>query len=178
LLDNSPNAFKFLDINLRKKCFTRESIEHSLEYADVLKINHHEAFELNQILELDNTEIPGIAHKLSARFNIHTVMVTMEEYGVFLYDRAEREQYIPGHKIDLKDPLGAGDAFSAGFIYHKLRERSLVECCHEGNKLGAIVATHKGATQKITREELKKIDLSRIRNSEQSLSNYVNLNHC
>ncbi|HAQ20530.1 MAG TPA: hypothetical protein DCR40_15065 [Prolixibacteraceae bacterium] len=178
LLNKSPNAFKFLDINLRKNCYTKDSIEHSLKYADVLKINHHEAFELNKIFGLNISEIPGIAQKLATQFNISTVLLTLEENGVFLYDRTEGEHYVPGHKIKLEDPLGAGDAFSAAFIHNKLKEKPLIECCIEGNKLGAIVATQKGATQKITQDELDNITLKNKRISDQSYSNYIKLTHC
>jgi len=173
LLNKSPNAFKFLDINLRKNCYTKDSIEHSLKYADVLKINHHEAFELIQIFGLHIHEIPEIAKKLSAQFNIKTVLLTLEENGVFLYDRTEGEHYMPGHKIRLEDPLGAGDAFSAAFIHNKLREKSLLECCKEGNKLGAIVATHKGATQKITQDELDNLALNSSTTSDPTFINYL-----
>lgn len=158
LLNKSPCAFKFLDVNLRKNCYTKDSIEHSLKYADVLKINHHEAFELNQIFGLNILEIPQIAQKLSTQFNISTVLLTLEENGVFLYDRTEGEHYVPGYKIKLEDPLGVGDAFSAAFIFNKLQKKPLIECCIEGNKLGAIVATQKGATQKITQDELDNIN--------------------
>jgi len=175
LLDHSPNAFKFLDINLRKNCHTRDSIEHSLRYAGVLKLNHHEAAELDKILGLNVPEIPKIAAAISARFNIPTVLVTLEENGVFLYDSREGEHYIPGYKIELEDPLGSGDAFSAAFIHCKLRERSLIECCIEGNKLGAIVATQKGATQKITGNDLEKISISNKRNSDQFFNNYFKI---
>jgi len=44
----------------------------------------------------------------------------------------------------------------------------LIECCIEGNKLGAVVATQKGATQKITQDELDNIVLKNKRISEQS----------
>lgn len=178
LLNNTPNAFKFLDINLRKDCYTKDSIEHSLKFADVLKINHNEAFELSQAFGLNTLEIPKIAQKLSAQFNISTVLITLEEKGVFLFNRTEGAYYVPGHKIKLEDPLGAGDAFSAAFIHNKLQGKSLIECCIEGNKLGAIVATQKGATQKITQDELNNIALKNTRISDQSFSDYINLTDC
>lgn len=175
LLDISRNAFKFLDINLRKNCYTGDSIDQSLKYADVLKLNHHEALQLDQILGLNIIEIPKIARRLSAQFDISTVLITLEENGAFIYDRSGMDHYVPGHKVKLEDPLGAGDAFSAGFIHNKLLDKSLIECCIEGNKLGAIVATQKGATQKITHKELDKIARNNQRISDQSFINYLKL---
>jgi sugar/nucleoside kinase (ribokinase family) len=48
--------------------------------------------------------------------------------------------------VELADSLGAGDAFSAGFIHKTLRDSTLTDACQFGNVLGAIVATQVGAT--------------------------------
>ena len=177
LLVNATEAIRFLDVNLRKDCYTMGSIEHSLQIADVLKINHHEAREMNRMFRLGESVIPKIARELSIHFDIKTILVTLEENGVFLFDKKEGEHYIPGYQIQLADPLGSGDAFSAAFIHYGLQQKSLLEGCKKGNLLGAAVATTKGATQKITQDELNIIALKSNRIFDQSFSNYVNLNH-
>ncbi|MHC4596970.1 MAG: carbohydrate kinase family protein [Planctomycetota bacterium] len=59
-----------------------------------------------------------------------------------------------GYKIRLVDSLGAGDAFTAGFLHFTLQQRPLAEACRFGNILGAIVCTQKGATQPVTLEQI------------------------
>ena len=66
--------------------------------------------------------------------------------------------YEPGYRVPLADSLGAGDAFSAGFLHTIMRDRPLGEACRFGNILGAIVSTQKGATQPITSENIKSFE--------------------
>ena len=174
LLVNATKAIKFLDANLRKNCYTKKSIEHSLQFADVLKINHHEAWEMNQIFRLGASDIPKITRELSIQFNIRTILVTMEENGVFLFDKKEGENYVPGYQIELSDPLGSGDAFSAAFIHFSLQQKSLLEACIKGNQLGAAVATTKGATTPVSKPDLKWISENAKLNIDQTFLNYIN----
>jgi fructokinase len=174
LLSNATGAIKFLDVNLRKDCYTKRSIEHSMQFADVLKINHHEAVELNQIFQLGARDIPKITRELSLQFDIRTILVTIEENGVFLFDKKEGEHYIPGYQIKLSDPLGSGDAFSAAFIHYCLQQKSLVEACTKGNQLGAAVATTKGATTPVSKKDLIGISENAKLNIDQTFLNYIN----
>lgn len=153
----TTNAIKFLDINLRKDCFSRESLETSLNYADILKANHHEAFELSSIFDLKTDDLADIAMRISDQFQINTILITLEHRGALLFDKTEGKHYLPGYKIELEDPLGAGDAFSAGFLNSIFHGKTLLEACEEGNKYGAIVATKKGAIQRISKDELSNL---------------------
>ncbi len=173
LLNVSVKAIKFLDINLRKDCYNLQSVSQSLRYADILKTNYLELFEIKGMLHYSSSEIPSLAKEISHKNNIQTVLVTMEERGVFLYDRSEGSHYVPGFKINLEDPLGAGDAFSAAFIYNHLRRKPLVDSCIEGNKMGALVATQKGATQKIMKDELDFFALNKQRVIDTNFTKYL-----
>jgi fructokinase len=175
LIEAAPNAKKFLDINLRKDCYSTESVNTSLQYADILKANHHEASQLSKIFSLETEDIPEICRKLSVHFAINTILVTLEEKGVFLFDTKEGEHYIPGFGIDLEDPLGAGDAFSAGFIDTLLKGKPLREACEKGNLLGASVATKKGATHKISNDDLESILRNSSRVADNTFQNYASL---
>ena len=46
LLQKTPEAVKFLDINLRKDCYSTQTITESLEFANILKINDEELLAL------------------------------------------------------------------------------------------------------------------------------------
>ncbi len=173
LLQNASKAIKFLDINLRKDCYSTGTISQSLYFADVLKANHHEAFQLNSFFGLTGSDIPEICEIISERFDIKTILVTIEQNGVFLYDRKEGRHYIAGHRISVEDSLGSGDAFSAGFIDELLKGSSLARASETGNILGAIVASKKGATQKITKTEIEKIISRNNRIVDPDLRNYL-----
>ena len=60
------------------------------------------------------------------------------------------EAYEPGYKVKVVDPIGSGDAFSAGFMHKILRKANLWEACTYGNILGALATTKPGATYPIS----------------------------
>jgi fructokinase len=173
LIGYAGKAKKFLDINLRKDCYSKEVVDHSLRNADVLKTNHHEIMELREMMGLSATLLPELTEELSGEFGISTTVVTMEEFGVFLFDREEGKHYLPGYNIALEDPLGSGDAFSAAFIYYMLEGASLKEACIRGNMLGASVATTKGGTQPVDPDFIREVIRTDQLHIEKSLSGFI-----
>ena len=81
LLEHSADSIKILDINLRKKCFSTETITDSLEVADILKLNETEAGQLARMLAIAETEIPKICEIMLERFELTCCVVTLEERG-------------------------------------------------------------------------------------------------
>jgi 5-dehydro-2-deoxygluconokinase len=53
---------------------------------------------------------------------------------------------VPGFAIEIKNILGAGDAFGAGFIYGLVKGWDIVEAARFGNACGAIVVTRHGCS--------------------------------
>jgi fructokinase len=159
-----------LDINLRRNCFTAESILSSIENAHVLKLNDGEAAILAQMYGVTEAKsfgpsirvyIPDLADTLFARSHLEVVVVTLGGRGAFAASRNGQRIYCPGHAVNMEDPLGCGDAFSAAFIHKLLREASLVEACKYGNAFGALVATQQGATKPLNPRDAETF-LSRV----------------
>ncbi|HUZ19788.1 MAG TPA: 5-dehydro-2-deoxygluconokinase [Acidimicrobiales bacterium] len=50
----------------------------------------------------------------------------------------------PGYAVEVRNSVGAGDAFMSGFLSGFLRDRPLAECVRLGNASGAIVVTRHG----------------------------------
>jgi len=173
LMEQAHGAIRFLDINLRKECYTPERVEESLRGAHVLKANHHELWEIRKMTGLSANEIPGLTGEISDKFDIPTIVVTLEQFGAFLFDRKEGMHYLPGHEIPLEDPLGAGDAFSAVLVHFMLEGKSQVEACMEGNRRGAAVATTPGATQRLDEEYIEKVTGSGRFHFKEDLAQYV-----
>ena len=53
----------------------------------------------------------------------------------------------PAVKVDIVDPVGAGDSFDAGFLHAYLKGQSLGDCMKAGNAAGALCATRAGGTE-------------------------------
>jgi fructokinase len=156
VLEAAPRALKFLDINLRKGCWTPETVRSSLERADVLKLNDAEALALRGVLGLRGKSVPALARELRRRWRLEACVVTLGEKGAFAVSEKE-EAELPGLRVEVADTIGSGDAFSAAFVSLRLRGRSLEDCCRFGNALGALVATRKGATAPVGIEEIERL---------------------
>lgn len=150
ILNVNNDFLKFCDINLRKDCFSRETIDSSLHHADILKLNEQEVLALSDILELSFTSLDDILKELVTRYDLVCCLATLEERGALINSIKDGLKYIPGYHVQLEDSLGSGDAFSAAFLYEYFASGDLIKACELGNITGAIVATQKGATQEIT----------------------------
>jgi fructokinase len=153
LLASATGAIKLVDINLRKHCFTHETIEASLERADILKMNHSEAILLRDLFGLQGRSLPALVHAARRRWSLDACVVTLGEKGAIAVTR-DQEVEIAGWKVEVVDTIGSGDAFSAAFLKCWLSGRPLDECCFFGNALGAMVAGTKGATAPISIDEI------------------------
>lgn len=158
LLDRSEKSLAFLDINLRKDCFSRDTIASSLARADILKLNEDEVQVLSRMFDFSGADLADLARTILRRWSLQCVLVTLGDKGVFAADEHDAEVYVPGYRVKVEDTVGAGDAFSAGFVHVFLQQASLGEACEFGNRLGAIVATQRGATLPVSSDALREFD--------------------
>ena len=154
LIRESGNATKFLDINLRKNCYTKNTISESLMATDILKINDEELLEVKQMLGLYCNELKNIAGEIISRYKLRLVLVTLGSKGAFLISNKNDICYTAGYKVKLVDTVGSGDAFSAGFIHSFLNGEHLQFSLDFGNASGALAATTKGATAPFSKTDV------------------------
>jgi fructokinase len=155
VLDAAQKATKFLDINLRRNCYSAETVTESLRRTDILKLNQSEVRIISDLLELPATTSKDMAQAVMERFDVGTVLVTLGEDGVYAIDSSGRECQVRGVSITVADTIGSGDSFSAGFTFKHLQGASLEECCLFGNLMGALNATKKGGMPDISLSEVQ-----------------------
>jgi fructokinase len=154
VLEAAPRALKLLDLNLRRGCYSRETVEDSLTRADVVKLNDDEARWLGREFGLRGKSEAALAREVARRWDLDAVVVTRGGKGaVAVSDAGELE--LPGMKVDVADTIGSGDAFTAGFVHLWLQGRPLRDCCEVGNALGALVARTQGATSPVGSLEIE-----------------------
>jgi fructokinase len=148
LLDASPQALKVLDLNLRKDCYTQDTIAASLERADILKLNETEAEIIARMFDLPDT-YASFAPAAVKGWNLTTCIVTLGAKGVVAANNQGEFVQRLGHKIKVVDTIGAGDAFTAGFLHCHFEDQPLEACCDFANALGALVSQTRGGTAPI-----------------------------
>lgn len=144
-LDLIPStAIKVFDLNLRQDFFTKEVILKSLEYADILKLNDDELPVLAKILGVEGGQKEQLA-QLVHSFNLRLAALTRGGAGSVLVS-ANRISEHPGITIaDLKDTIGAGDAFTAATLISFLQGKDLDEINQRASEIAAKVCSHQGA---------------------------------
>jgi fructokinase len=156
-LDAAPAGCTIIyDVNLRPPWFEAGWIEHSLRAADVVKLNDAEQAELTRMLALD---IQGdgaearcaFARALQQRYDVELVCITRGAQGAFVADRLEQAE-TPGEEIQLVDPVGAGDAFTAALYYGWRREWPLPTVATLANRFAGLVASRSGAMPDLSAE--------------------------
>jgi fructokinase len=155
VLEAAPQATKFLDINLRKNCYSAETVTESLRRTDILKLNVSEVKIVTELLNLSAKSSKEMAQEVMKKFGVKIVLVTLGEEGVYAIDNTGKECTVPGVSITVADTIGSGDSFSAGFAFKYLQKAPLEECCFFGNLMGALNATKKGGMPDVSPAELE-----------------------
>jgi fructokinase len=154
LFSKFSGKFRLLDINLRKNCYSDETLRSSLEQANILKLNDEELAALVNFLGLSGESAPDQTEHLLQHAGLDYCVVTLGERGALALSIEGEKIYSPGYRVHLVDPCGSGDGFTAGFIHTLLDNKPLRDACRLGNALGAMVAQQEGATQPISCEEV------------------------
>jgi fructokinase len=83
--------------------------------------------------------------------------VTAAENGCFIF-RDGVLVHVPGKKVVLNDAVGAGDAFSASFMFEFLKHGDVITAATKANAVGAFVASQQGAIPRYPSEVLALLD--------------------
>jgi 5-dehydro-2-deoxygluconokinase len=76
--------------------------------------------------------------------------------GSYIYRKGKKYEHALGFPVEVKNVLGAGDAFASGFIYGLINGWDLYQCARLGNACGAILVTRHGCANFMpTMDEVK-----------------------
>lgn len=154
LIENEEFPVRFLDINLRNGFYDEHIVRISLQLCSILKLNEEELMVLSEMLHLGTNPV----YELFSLFNnIQVCVVTKGAQGVSAFTR-DNVQHVPGNKVTIADTVGAGDAFSAAFLFVYLSTVNLTAAVKAGNLLGAYVASQSGAVPEYNGEIVNKIN--------------------
>jgi len=154
-LVKSNSCLKLLDVNLRAPFYYKEVVEELLESASIVKLNNDE-IKIISGWHGKNFEEKQMAQWLSEKYHCEIICVTRGDAGALIYRNGQFFEH-PGFKVDVKDTVGSGDAFLAGFITKYLSGESLDKSLEFACATGALIATMAGATPSYNLEEILKI---------------------
>ena len=138
------DALRVFDINLRPPFHAPDVIEESLRGANVLKLNEDELPVLSAQLGWAGS-VEGQVRAVAGRFGLRAVALTLgaRGAGLLLEDTWRTE---PGRSVDVRDAVGAGDAFTAVLIMGLLLKWEARAILTRATDVAAYVCTQPGAT--------------------------------
>jgi fructokinase len=142
-----PGTSCFYDMNLRTGSWSLPLVDRLCRLAKVLKLNAVEAETLSCIhgLSRDSFTLENFSVRCAETYDISTICITLGEKGCFVYDR-ESIHVVPGYPVQVRDSVGAGDAFAAAFLHGYHLGWPITRTARFANAAGSIVASRAGAT--------------------------------
>ena len=145
---------KFFDVNLRPPFADVRLVLELAKRADVIKLNDGEVGRVASWLRTGEAvpDTPRGADEVARRCEVVAeatgicrICVTMAEQGAAFWDRGCLVT-APAPQVEVRDTVGAGDAFMAGLMVGITRGAQSTEVLRNACRLGAYVASHHGAT--------------------------------
>lgn len=147
------HALVVYDVNLRQDYFDRARIEESLRLCHVVKLNEEEEATLTELLDLGPCYPREFAARLQDRYGVQAVCITRGANGCLLIEE-DRVADEPGVPVEVADTVGAGDAFTAAWVFSRLHGRPLPWQARFANRVGALIASRPGAMP-VVKDELR-----------------------
>jgi 2-dehydro-3-deoxygluconokinase len=151
------------DLNYRKKLWTPADAKRIQEpmMADVdILINTEE--DTNVVFGIKEKDYESVAEKLAQTFKLKIVAITLREDLSVWKNNWTAIAYQNGkifrdrtYEVEIVDRVGAGDSFTAGFLYGWLKEGDVEKGLRYGNALAALKHTLPGDFNWSTKEEVE-----------------------
>jgi fructokinase len=109
-----------------------------------VKLNHEEVPRVKELLVMSEADDLWFCRRLIEHFDLKLVCITRGANGSLLCDKCDAHEH-SGFRVNVKDTIGSGDAFTAALVHDYLRQRPLAEMNDAANRMGAWVASHSGA---------------------------------
>ena len=147
-----PVTTRFYDLNLRPGQYSLPLVMDMLELADVVKLNEEELGIVHKFTRLPSN-IEAFCRVGSQRYGWKAVCVTLGARGCAMLCGDEYVE-ASGRRVQVADPVGAGDAFAAAFLHGLISDWPVPKIAEFANRVGAVVASRHGAIPDWTLTEL------------------------
>lgn len=155
----------YLDLTLRPPFYSKEIMVYSLKKCNIAKMNMEEAIVTNSMLEVKAASVGDFMASLRQLYSIDMVIVTDGEDGAYFSNR-ETCGHCPGYTVDLVDPVGAGDAFSAGLLHKLKKGYPLEQACDFACRMGAMICSKKSSIPDYSNDEVNILSRRHARKQE------------
>jgi 2-dehydro-3-deoxygluconokinase len=151
------------DLNYRKKLWTpaeaKKVQESMMADVDILITTEEDT---NVVFGIKEKDYEAVAEKLAQTFKFRIVAITLREDLSVLRNNWTAIAYQDGkiykdkkYEVEIVDRVGAGDSFTAGFLYGWVKEKDVEKGVRYGNAFAALKHTVPGDLNWCTAEEVE-----------------------
>ncbi|ETS31757.1 ribokinase [Photorhabdus temperata] len=115
-----------------------------LSLVDIITPNETEAEYLTGITVNDDSGAEKAAQILHDK-GIETVIITLGSRGVWLSEKGQKGEIVPGFKVKVVDTIAAGDTFNGAFVTALLEGKAMLSAVRFAHSAAAIAVTRQGA---------------------------------
>ena len=143
LLRESGAKEVFFDVNIRGNDWSEEGIRDVLPFTTILKLSREELYAFSSF----GTEGEAVCRAIAEQFpNLKQIVLTLDKDGAEVYDVSRRAFFrSPSPVSKPVSTVGAGDSFSACYLYNTLAGASVEDCLARAVRLSDFVVTRLGA---------------------------------
>lgn len=146
--------FKIFDVNLRPPHYDTDRLLEMMKNADLIKLNDDELHELAKTYGSKYHSLEQNVRFLAELSNTSRMCVTLGNHGAIYYQEGKMYHH-SGFRVEVADTVGSGDSFLAGLTYKLLNNATPQEAVTFACALGALVASHHGATPEISLQQIE-----------------------
>jgi len=157
ILDRTGGARRFYDVNLRSDGYTPALIQQLMAQATIVKLNNEEVEAIALMFGSRHGSVEEFCRSYAALYKWAGVCVTRGSLGCTVLMGG---QYLeaPGYPVQVVDAVGAGDAFAAAFLHGLGSGWPTPKIADFANRVGALVASRRGAIPDWTIAEAKALE--------------------
>ncbi len=150
-MPDDKDCYKIFDINLRQGFYTKETITHSIEQCNILKINDEELVAISRMFGYPGIDLQDKCWILLAKHKLEMLILTCGVNGSYVFTPGNIS-FVATPKVEVGDTVGAGDSFTATFIASILNGDSVKDAHMKAVRISAFVCTQHGAMPEIPQE--------------------------
>ena len=152
LLASRHFAEVFVDINIRAPFYSKENVCFALENATILKVSDEELPVVAKMAGIEECNHKVFAKRLLDIYkNLKCIIITLGPDGACAFDTGGKKEYSCGASdVEVVSTVGAGDSFSAAFLYKYMGGCDIGDCLEYASSIAGFVVSRYEAIPEYT----------------------------
>ncbi|MHA4895875.1 carbohydrate kinase family protein [Pedobacter sp. PWIIR3] len=152
---------KVFDINIRMPYFSVALAKELFAKANIVKMNKAEMKIILEALDKEYTSEDDGVHFIQDTFKTEEIVISKGSKGALYYDQYKRYDF-PAIQVTVKDTVGSGDSFLAGFLSKRIAGHSAPDAMQQAIALGAFITSQEGACPDYTVQDFKNFQSANV----------------